>query len=430
MNAESMQSERQRHGGAANTQSVRQLARRYILALSLIAFLTIISQAVVQFLIADQEYDSRVVNIAGRQRMLSQKITKTSYYLLAAPPADEASRYRKELEEAVSLWERSQVGLLKGDREMGLPGKNSQAVVTLFNSIEPHHAAIVAAARDILSSNGSKEALDQSIRVIKEHEATFLRGMNDIVFLYDQEAKAKVDLAKWLEVVLLCITLSVLVLEAVYIFAPATRRIRQDVRELAQRDTELEKITANLVQLNEELQGLARGDVMTRLPNRLAANERLVSEFVRMKRSKTRYTVLMLDIDFFKRVNDTHGHAVGDQVLKRVAQTLQSTLRESDFCARFGGEEFLVLLPATEAPGAYFVAENLRRAIESAHDTIAGPITVSIGWAVATPEQADEEVAVREADDNLYKAKETGRNKVVPPCDVKVTSVTSHPTRI
>ncbi len=305
--------------GAAKTRSVRQLARRYIAALSLIALLTIISQAIVQFLIANQEYDSRVVNIAGRQRMLSQKITKTIYYILSAQSADAASLYRKELDEAVNLWERSQVGLLKGDLEMGLPGNNSQAVITLFSSIEPHHAAIVAAARAILSSTGSTEALDRSILTIKDHEAPFLKGMNDIVFRYDEEAKAKVDLAKWIEIALLCITLSVLVLEAVYIFAPATRRIRQDVREMAQRDKELGRRNADLARLNEELHKMARSDVMTRLPNRLAANEFLRNEFLRMRRSNMPYTVLMIDIDLFKHVNDTHGHAVGDQVLIGVA---------------------------------------------------------------------------------------------------------------
>ncbi len=414
MNPDFMSSDLPQQDGGVKVRSVRQLAKRYIIALSLIALLTIISQAIVQFLIADQEYDSRVVNIAGRQRMLSQKITKTSYYILTAQSADAASRYRKELDDAVGLWERSQLGLLKGDREMGLPGQNSQAVITLFSSIEPHHAAIIAAARAILSATSSTEELQHGISSIKEHEALFLKGMNDIVFRYDEEAKTKVDLAKWIEIALLCITLSVLVLEAVYIFAPATRRIRRDVIELAQRDKELEQRSADLARLNKELSVLARSDVMTQLPNRMAANERLDVEFVRMKRSKTRNTVLLMDIDFFKCVNDTHGHAVGDQVLKRVAHTIQATLRESDFCARFGGEEFLVLLPATETPAAYQVAEKLRHAIESAPDPIAGRITVSIGLAMADPEQADEDVAVREADNNLYKAKETGRNKVVP----------------
>jgi diguanylate cyclase (GGDEF)-like protein/hemerythrin-like metal-binding protein len=157
---------------------------------------------------------------------------------------------------------------------------------------------------------------------------------------------------------------------------------------------------------------LARVDVLTQLPNRLAANERLRTEFLSMKRSKNVFAVLMMDIDFFKQVNDMHGHAVGDQVLQRIATTMRKTLRESDFCARFGGEEFLALLPATDMPGAYQVAEKLRQAIEASSDSTAGRITVSIGLALPNPEQADEEIAVREADEALYRAKSAGRNQV------------------
>jgi len=295
-----MSTDLQQQGDAAKPRSVHQLARRYVLALSLIALLTLFSQAIVQLLIADQEYDSRVVNIAGRQRMLSQKITKTCYYILTAQSPAAAAAYRQELEDAAILWERSQTGLVKGDREMGLPGHNSSAVMALFNSIESDHAAIVAATKTVLTSPGNTDALEQSIIQIKDHEKPFLKGMNDIVFHYDEEAKAKVHLAKWLEVGLLCLTLAVLILEAVYIFAPATRRIRAAVRDLAKRDQELELRTIELARLNQELHGLAHSDVMTQLPNHLAANEQLHTEFVRMKRSKLPYTVLMLDIDFFQ----------------------------------------------------------------------------------------------------------------------------------
>ena len=157
---------------------------------------------------------------------------------------------------------------------------------------------------------------------------------------------------------------------------------------------------------------LARLDALTQLPNRLAVNERLQTEFLSMKRSKNVYAVLMMDIDFFKRVNDTHGHAVGDQVLQRVATTMKATLRKSDFCARFGGEEFLALLPATDMPAAYQVAEKLRLAVLASPDPIAGRITVSIGLALPNPEQADEDIAIREADEALYRAKSAGRNQV------------------
>ena len=170
--------------------------------------------------------------------------------------------------------------------------------------------------------------------------------------------------------------------------------------------------TAELAKANDELRLLARQDTLTRLPNRFAANERLRSEFVLMKRSHNVYAVLMMDIDFFKQVNDTHGHAVGDQVLQWVANILRATLRESDFIARFGGEEFLALLPSTTLKAACQVAEKLRQAVEAAPDPVAGRITLSIGIALASPEQVDEDDAVRLADHWLYEAKKAGRNRL------------------
>lgn len=185
--------------------------------------------------------------------------------------------------------------------------------------------------------------------------------------------------------------------------------IRQHSAEL---EKKVEERTAELARAMKELDRLARQDVLTGLFNRLAANERLRSEFVSMKRSHSAYAVLMLDIDFFKQVNDTHGHAIGDQVLKNVAQTMRQTLRESDFSARFGGEEFLALLPATSLTAALQVAKKLRQAIEASPNPVAGTVTVSIGLALANPEQANEFEAVREADDALYRAKREGRNQV------------------
>jgi diguanylate cyclase (GGDEF)-like protein/PAS domain S-box-containing protein len=199
----------------------------------------------------------------------------------------------------------------------------------------------------------------------------------------------------------------------------ARRQSEMALRESEQRfralNAELEEKvaarTAELALANEELRHLSRHDALTGLHNRLAAIERLHGEFVAMKRSRHPYAVVLMDIDLFKRVNDTHGHAVGDQVLKRVARTLEATLRESDFVARYGGEEFLAVLPATDLTAAGLVAEKLRQAVESAPDPIAGPITLSLGLALADPEQPDEDAAVREADDALYEAKRAGRNR-------------------
>jgi len=222
--------------------SAGQLRKRYIVALSLIALLTIVSQVVVQLLILDQEHDSRIVNIAGRQRMLSQKISKLSLYIVNAESIAGASGFRTQLEETLSLWQSSHLGLLRGNSAMELPGRNSDEVIALFAAIEPHHQAIVGATRTLLSSLGNGAALDRENALIREHEPLFLKGMNDIVFLYDREAKQKIAFARWLEVSLLVVTLTVLMLEALFIFAPATRRIQSDMQALADREEDLERL--------------------------------------------------------------------------------------------------------------------------------------------------------------------------------------------
>lgn len=183
--------------------------------------------------------------------------------------------------------------------------------------------------------------------------------------------------------------------------------------ELQKARSEVEAANRALEAANAGLQELARHDVLTGLANRMAAQERLTDEHVRMKRTGVTYAVLMGDIDLFKRVNDTHGHAVGDEVLRRVAHTLRDSIRESDFVARFGGEEFLVVLPATDIGGAYKVAELMRRTLEDTPVPTAGQITISMGVALADSGQRSQDDVVREADRQLYRAKDAGRNRVM-----------------
>lgn len=296
--------------------SATQLRRRYIAALLLIAILTVASQVVMQVLIADQEHDSRVVNIAGRQRMLSQKITKLGYYIANAASADTASRHRKELDETVSLWRQSHRGLLRGDPEMGLPGRNSRRVIELFESVEPHHQAIASAAQAIASSAGGTAILSRSINDIRDHEAEFLKGMNDIVFQYDREASAKVEFARWLEIGLMSITLLVLALEAGFIFAPATRRIQRDMRQMADHEHDLELLFAvsptalllvdkqnlTILQANRKavaligvaLERLVNSDLRTYLDPGFEANRDFL-DHVKERESYNEYEMVFLD---------------------------------------------------------------------------------------------------------------------------------------
>ena len=189
--------------------------------------------------------------------------------------------------------------------------------------------------------------------------------------------------------------------------AALTRANAELERKVAER-------TAALERANEELTRLARRDALTGLPNRLAVVERLHEETLRHPAQRgAGCAVLMIDIDFFKPINDAHGHATGDQVLAQVARILSATVRESDFVSRYGGEEFLVLLPDTALDVARSVAEKMRAAVAAATHRVAGPITISIGLAMVSPQQGDLEAAVAQADDALYEAKRSGRDRVV-----------------
>ena len=170
--------------------------------------------------------------------------------------------------------------------------------------------------------------------------------------------------------------------------------------------------TEALMQANQELQRLAHQDALTKLPNRLAANERLRQEFLRLKRTGSPYCVLMMDIDHFKSINDTYGHETGDHVLEHFAATLAGTLRATDFVARFGGEEFIALMPDTEIAGAMVTAEKIRNAIQAESFPVVGRVTVSIGVGLARAEDANEDATVRRADSALYSSKKDGRNRV------------------
>lgn len=123
--------------------------------------------------------------------------------------------------------------------------------------------------------------------------------------------------------------------------------------------------------------------------------------------------MLLIDVDHFKRINDTHGHAVGDDVLRQLAQLIQDATRATDFVARYGGEEFAVLLPEVEAPDSPdVVAEKIRAAIAGAHFETVGQVTVSIGVGLVEASDSDTTVLIKRADQQLYRAKSSGRNQV------------------
>jgi diguanylate cyclase (GGDEF)-like protein len=156
-------------------------------------------------------------------------------------------------------------------------------------------------------------------------------------------------------------------------------------------------------------------DPLTGLLNRRYFDEQTRKEVARSRRHGLRFSVLMIDIDHFKRINDSYGHPVGDLAIKALAEVCSNALRPQDILARYGGEEFVLTLPHTSVDGAGVVAERIRHGVEQvALDTEAGPVrfTVSIGISTYSRDLPFEQIVGR-ADEALYRAKQRGRNCVV-----------------
>lgn len=171
-----------------------------------------------------------------------------------------------------------------------------------------------------------------------------------------------------------------------------------------------------LERANEQLAKLSMTDRLTGLLNRGTWENLVDAEFERFRRYGQATCLVMFDIDFFKKVNDNHGHLAGDEVIKLTAETARSNLRQSDSIGRYGGEEFGIILPETDAEGARVICERIRESIEQSvvHTSIA-PIrcTISAGVSQLTDKPKNHMKWMQQADEALYTAKKSGRNSVV-----------------
>jgi diguanylate cyclase (GGDEF)-like protein len=171
-------------------------------------------------------------------------------------------------------------------------------------------------------------------------------------------------------------------------------------------------INQELLERNEELRRASITDGLTGLYNRTQLPVVLAKELARSQRHRHSFSILMIDIDHFKRFNDAHGHQAGDDLLRRFADILKRSVRACDLAARYGGEEFLLLLTETEPEGARSLAESLRRSVEGVRLHGDAAVSISIGVASFPHNGADVESIIRQADDALYECKRQGRNRV------------------
>ena len=184
--------------------------------------------------------------------------------------------------------------------------------------------------------------------------------------------------------------------------------MERELSELRKRINELEEEVARLTGECERLST----DAVTGLSGRGVLERAMRTEFARGQRFGRKTAIVMIDIDLFKKVNDTHGHQIGDEVLWTVGQTLRTFVRGSDTLSRYGGEEFAIILDGSNPEGAALVCERIRDGIERLRATGCPPVTVSIGWAIENTTDTSAAQILHRADLALYAAKDAGRNCV------------------
>ncbi|WP_034256793.1 ATP-binding protein [Adhaeribacter aquaticus] len=244
----------------ANPHIAKKITWLYLLALTAVALLTIGGQLLVQRSLRRQQNDSRVVNIAGRQRMLSQKISKTVLLLQNHPDSTQASIYVADLTEALDLWKKNHDGLKDGYLAyVQTPVHNSAAISNMLTQIDPLFQAIYTNARFISSSYKAEKlkalpAFSKESQFILSNERLFLKGMDQIVSQYDIEATNRVNYSQNIEYILLFCTLGILLLEGLFIFRPAVNQIQYTIGLLINSERRTQKINEELVQANKSLE--------------------------------------------------------------------------------------------------------------------------------------------------------------------------------
>tara|TARA_R110002050_G_scaffold251241_2_gene389386 strand:- start:352 stop:2166 length:1815 start_codon:yes stop_codon:yes gene_type:complete len=236
-----------KNGNSLDQRTFDKLSRLYIIALSTIALSVIISQILIRKHLNDQQSDSTVINVAGRQRMLSQKLTKEIVALSTEQNLEARITLKNNIKQTLNLWELSHNALQKGDDSLGLPGKNSQVVISEFKVLNPTFTIISKASNAIVQKIENVPPLPLSsfiedIKTVRAHEGNFLLMMDQIVNQYDLEADEKVSWLRKLEMLLTALTLLILLGEFLFIFWPTAKTVRATLAELLTAEKKAKKM--------------------------------------------------------------------------------------------------------------------------------------------------------------------------------------------
>lgn len=370
----------------------KNLRKSYITALLVIFLVSLVSQGIIQITAAQNDDASRVINIAGRQRMLSQRIAKSALLLVDPLKQEEKEEILSKLKEDLKIWQESYISLLEGNRELGLKGKNSLEVMKIYRDIQPHYLEMNSALEALIKVVEGKNQTNS--RVLTEsillHEAPFVEGMNAITFQHDFETQNRLILLRQLQIGLFLIMIFVLILVLLLIFRPYEEKL----------DSYFNELTKTMLLLEKQ----ASFDEMTGVYNKQSGTLFLGREIERSLRSKDPVTLCFIDLDGLKKINDTYGHQEGDRMIKAFSNILKQNVRSSDVTFRYGGDEFVLILTGSGEQAARTI-QRIENSVRTFNERVNKPWTLSFSSGLASyrgEEGTSGDELLKLADERMY----------------------------
>ena len=407
------------------TESIN-FTQRYVWALLLVAIVATVSLATLLWALKTAETTALIVNDSGKQRILSQRIASLgqNYFShFSNGEQSDSKRVQSLLIDAINEMENTNQRLSSGELNEAVAFTPSEQINELYfgQSDVKHRVEIyLGLSRQLLDSNNTLELSDTLREVLMMSEA-LLPDLNAIVLQYQKEGEEKVAFIKYIEQIAWIFTIFTLLIIVIFIFQPMANTLRilfekvEGNRNYLEQEIKLR--TYDLEQANAKLQYSASHDPLTGLNNRLNLEHDLESILSHYHDNGVPFAVLMLDIDWFKKVNDNYGHDMGDFVLKELSALVRKAIRDGDKAYRAGGEEFVIILNRISHSQAMEKAQLLRQSIQE-HPFVFGEhtlnITISGGLYHPTwHDKMDFHDVLKLVDNALYEAKRSGRNRIV-----------------
>ena len=378
-----------------------RMSLTYVISLTMIAVLSIFVHLTLDEIIVEQSVSANFINLSGQQRMLSQRIALyTNGYI-----EKNTSTNKEEALIALNKMQTNHQYLLDKHFKGLKQNQTSPLSVPMYALYfsDPHNIAQKITEFSSLINQVLDSPLDetvtqnsiQKLRLLDLAKEQMLNSFNVAVKQYEIESNQKIQALRTTQQLILIIIILTILIESLFVITP---------------------LSIKSYQYSKNLHEEANHDYLTNLLNRRSFAVLAKQSAAISKRYRSDLSVISFDIDLFKSINDQYGHDLGDKVIQSVANTIQNNCRDSDSVFRFGGEEFLILLPKTSVLEAIELAEKIRNCITTSptySDKLVIEITASAGVAQWDSQESNIESTLKRADDALYQAKAQGRNRVI-----------------